>query len=1006
KLRINTERENSTVLLFVRPQNGIYPEPQFIKMKGKSAEVEIKVTLNDQPNFFIEAFTIENAKIHKIVKQVYVPPADKMLNVDIKPDKDDYRPGEKANYKVTLTGPDGKPAKGTFCFSVYDQSLDYIAGNSAQKPIREFYWSWKRTHYPSISHNIRTYFQLIILDYKQRMQQLGIFGNVGEKLAKGKRDSGRNRAELKDSMTLESAAPVGGASRMMKKEATKNSMAFDKDAAGDAETEVKIRKDFADTAFWDAKVKTDSKGQATISFKMPENLTAWKTRCWGVGNGFTVGESSNIVTTSKKIIIRLQAPRFFVETDEVTLSTNVHNYLKTKQTVKVRLQANPLLKALDSLEQEITLQAGGEQRVDFRMKVMGSGEVNIKAFALTKDESDAIEMNFPAKVHGILKTDSFSGFISKNKNNSVIDINIPNKVDPEYTLLEVRYSPSLALSMVSALPYLTNFPYGCTEQTLNRFLPTTITRKVLQDMNLDLDDIRDQLSNLNAHETGHDLKRLKRWDRLKNNMKSKNPVFDINLVKQMEAKGVKDLLEMQLSDGGWGWFSGHGERSSAHTTAYVVNGLLTAKSNGVEIDQNVIQRGLNWLKEYEQEQTFKIRNYKAEKKDVPKKAHPDNMDAFIFMVLVKASMKTNEEMAGYLYTDRNKFSIYGKSLIALAFHQLKDTEKVNMLRRNIEQYLVTDKENQTSYLKMDNGSYWWYWYGSEWETHAYYLKLLTKVEPNSEVASGLVKYLVNNRRNSYYWNSTRDTALCIEAIADYITATKESQPNMTVELILDGEKVGEESINSKNLFTFNNKLIIDQSKMTPGKHKLELRRKGEGAVYFNAYMTYFSKEDYIKKAGLEVKVERQFYKLVRKEDKNLRAGVNGKVVKANQEAYERILIKDQETLKSGDLIEVELEIDSKNDYEYIVFEDLKAAGFEAVDVRSGYTNNGFHAYREMRNDRVTFFVTSLPRGKHNIKYRLRAEIPGKFSALPAKVYANYAPELKGNSSEIKISIID
>ena len=1011
KLKVNTEKENSTVLLFVRPQDGTYPEPQILHLKGKSASVDIKVEVNDQPNFFIEAVTINNGKIHTLLKQIYVPPEDKMLKVDIKPDRNDYRPGQEANYTVTLTGPDGKPKKGTFCFTVYDQSLDYIAGNSAQRPIREFYWSWKRNHYPQTQHNLINYFRLIILDYKNRMQQLGIFGNVGEELAKGMvggRSGSMRKAESKsaDSLVMDANEPAAPAMILSE---TASFAAKDKKQSGadnSSDETVSIRKDFADTAFWNANVETDSKGQAKISFKMPENLTAWKTRCWGIGNGFTVGESENIVTTSKKIIVRLQAPRFFVETDEVTISTNVHNYLDTKQTVKVRLQSNPILKALSGLEQEVTIPAGGEQRVDFRMKVMESGEVVLKAFALTSEESDAVEMKFPAKVHGILKMDSFSGFISKNKNSASIDFNVPDKVDPEYSLLEVRYSPSLALSMVSALPYLTNFPYGCTEQTLNRFLPTTITHKILKDMNLDLDDIQEQLTNLNAQEIGNDLSRLKRWERLKMNQKHKNPVFDINQVKKMELKGVKDLLDMQLTNGGWGWFSGYGERSSAHTTAYVVNGLLTARANGVEIKQNAIDRGVNWLKEYQEEQTIKIRNFKAKKEDVPKKAHPDNMDAFIFMVLANAKQKQYKEMADYLYTDRNKFSLYGKSMIALAFHHYKDVEKVNMLRRNIEQFLVKDKENQTSYLKMDNGNSWWYWYGSEWETHAYYLKLLAKLDPNSETASGLVKYLVNNRRNAYYWNSTRDTALCIEAIADYITASKEDKPDMTVEILVDGKKVGEETINTKNLFTFNNKIILDQSKISSGKHKLEIRRKGKGPVYFNAYVTYFSKEDYIKKAGLEIKVQRKFFKLVRKEDKNIAAGVNGKVVKANQEAYERILIKDLDTVKSGDLIEVELEIDSKNDYEYIVFEDLKAAGFEALDVRSGYTRNGFRAYREMRNDRVSFFVTQLPRGKHNIKYRLRAEIPGKFSALPAKVYANYAPELKANSDEIKISIID
>ena len=143
-------------------------------------------------------------------------------------------------------------------------------------------------------------------------------------------------------------------------------------------------------------------------------------------------------------------------------------------------------------------------------------------------------------------------------------------------------------------------------------------------------------------------------------------------------------------------------------------------------------------------------------------------------------------------------------------------------------------------------------------------------------------------------------------------------------------------------------------------------------------------------------------------DTQTHAGKKGQVIKAQQEAYERIPIKNLETLKSGDLIEVELEIESKNDYEYIVFEDLKAAGFEAVDVRSGYrrSNNGMWSYQEMRNDRVAFFITTLPRGQHNLSYRLRAEIPGKFSALPAKVYANYAPELKGNSDEIKLKIVD
>jgi alpha-2-macroglobulin len=99
-------------------------------------------------------------------------------------------------------------------------------------------------------------------------------------------------------------------------------------------------------------------------------------------------------------------------------------------------------------------------------------------------------------------------------------------------------------------------------------------------------------------------------------------------------------------------------------------------------------------------------------------------------------------------------------------------------------------------------------------------------------------------------------------------------------------------------------------------------------------------------------------------------------------------------------------IDSKNDYEYLLFEDMKAAGFEAVEQRSGYGGKGLQAYIEYRDNRVALFTRVLPRGQHSMSYRMRAEIPGKFSALPTKASAMYAPELRANSDEIKLRIAD
>jgi uncharacterized protein YfaS (alpha-2-macroglobulin family) len=85
---------------------------------------------------------------------------------------------------------------------------------------------------------------------------------------------------------------------------------------------------------------------------------------------------------------------------------------------------------------------------------------------------------------------------------------------------------------------------------------------------------------------------------------------------------------------------------------------------------------------------------------------------------------------------------------------------------------------------------------------------------------------------------------------------------------------------------------------------------------------------------------------------------------------------------------------------------MKAAGLEPLEVRSGYNGNEMRAYVEFRDEKVCFFVQRLARGRHSLSYRLRAEVPGKFSALPTRAYGMYAPELKANSDEIKLIVTD
>lgn len=1016
RLMVNTNQPNSTVLLFVRPTNGIYLPPKLVRLQGKSTVEEIGIVRADMPNFFVEALTVADGKVHDEAREIAVPPESRIVDVQIEPSQTTYRPGQKAKVKVKLKGTDGKPFVGSTVLAVYDKAVEYISGGSNVAEIKEFFWNWKRTHQPVTVSSLATQFANQVRQNAAAMQELGVFGGTvwgtgtvafSRGRGMGDRPEGVAMGGMMQGMGGAPMAPAmaPAAAPRLEEDLAKEKMGrvatLQKAEGGDRQPPIPpaIRTNFADTAFWAPALTTAADGTAEVEFTLPDSLTTWKVKSWSMGQGTQVGQADSEIITSKDLLVRLQAPRFFVEKDEVVLSANVHNKLTTKKAVQVVLEFDgSVLQPLDETARSVEIAAGAEQRIDWRVKVAHEGQAVIRMKALTDEESDAAQMTFPAYVHGMLKTEAVAGSIRPDKDKAQVVVRVPAERKPDQSRLEVRYSPTLAGALVDALPYLADYPYGCTEQTLNRFLPTVITQKVLLNLGLDLKAIRDKHTNLNAQQIGDARDRGKDWKRYEH-----TAVFDQAELAKRSAAGIRSLADMQLSDGGWGWFSGYGEFASAHTTALVVHGLQLARQNDLMLPERMLDRGLAWLTEFQAKQVGLLENGISETR--PYKKTADDLDALVFMVLTDAGVR-NDRMLGFLDRDRTHLSVYAKAMFGLALERLGDKPKLAIVLENIAQYVVQDDENQTAYLKLPNQGYWWWWYGSEVETDAFYLKLLARTDPRGELAPRLVKYLLNNRGHGNYWNSTRDTAFCIEAMAEYLKASGEDRPDMSITIALDGQDRKTVKITPTDLFSFDGGFVVEGNALEAGEHTVSFRKEGKGPLYFNAYMTNFTLEDPITHAGLEIKVDRKVYRLVR-DDKSVDvAGGRGQTVAQRVERYRRELLPDGATLKSGELVEVELEIESKNDYEYLLFEDYKAAGFEPAEVRSGYNGNDLGAYVEFRDERVVFFSRSLARGKHSVSYRLRAEIPGQFHALPARAQAMYAPELRANSDEIQLRVKD
>ena len=701
-----------------------------------------------------------------------------------------------------------------------------------------------------------------------------------------------------------------------------------------------------------------------------------------------VGSATAETVTTKDLLVRLQAPRFFVERDEVVLSANVHNYLATEKTVRVSLEVPPdRMSPPDAATVDVVVPANGEKRVDWKVKVLSEGTATLRVKALTDEESDAMEMTFPVLVHGMEKMIALTGMLRpSDAGPAELRFTVPAERRSDQSRLEVRFSPTLAGAMVDALPYLIDFPYGCTEQTLSRFVPAVQVRSFLRRQGIDLADLAQRARALDPGQLGAPGDReAHRWGH--------GGVFDQATLDAVIQAGLDRIVQFQHGDGGWGWWQA-GE-SSPYMTAHVVDALLDAREADLAVPDGLIERGLQFVqsqvvvdeKEWEKDGWWRMNEY-----------------AFSAYVLARARTP-HQELGLALFTHREHLAPYGKGLLSMALRLSDDSAKADVALQNLNQYLETDPENQTAWYRTPESGWWW-WYNGDIETAAIGLEALVAADPADPRAAGLVKWLLANRRNGTYWRSTRDTARVVSAFDSYLRATKEDRAEYTLEISLDGKLAKTVQIGKQDALALDNALVLEGDAVTAGDHVLTFVRKGQGAVYFNAYVSFFTLEEDIPPAGLEVKVERTYSKLRRVEHVETVQGARGQDVQEKRVRFEKVPLATGDKVDSGDIILVELLIESKNDYDYLVFEDFKPAGCEPVALRSGASYGELVANMELRDEKVAFFIGWLAQGKHLVEYRLRAEVPGIFHALPTRAWAMYAPEIKANSQEVRLEIAD
>ncbi len=1065
KALLVADRPDTTVL-FTQEANGEILRRDVFRIEGRSREVTIPVRHEHVPNFALAAALVKDYEVYQAQAEVFVPPTKQLINVSVQGDKAQYKPGERGVFTLKATDADGNPARAEVSVALADASLFYIQKDYAPD-IRTFYYGKRRAISVNLDSHRSGQPQGRVEDdakeqeYEQHEWELpddlgqlnllpGGHWTYAYSYTKedGKRMFGFRRARSAQE-AREAAAPTAPrAAGAMRMAAGMRGGVSSEDENKLAEA--RVRSNFAETAFWSPAVVTQN-GQAQVEVTFPDSLTQWHATARGLTTTAQVGAGESDVETKKNLLVRLQAPRFFVERDQVILTANVHNYLTTDKRVKVALQMGDGLTIADGDDNGgvgarralplqmngtnmtapsgfINVKAGEEARVNWVVDVAKDGKTNVQMTAQSDEESDAVTMSFPVLVHGVQRFASQSGVLrGAAQNRQVVTVNIPKERRKGASTLNVQLNPSLAATMLDALPYLADYPYGCVEQTMSRFLPSVIVAKTLTDSGVNLQTLR---ARAKAYEAEAKAKPM--GERIKNTgytyptgmpnarnlqeMASRlwhtrgradNPIYDAAELQKMINDGLQRLYAMQRADGGWGWWPGSPD-SDEYMSAYVVYGLATARAAEVKVREDVLNRGFAYLqKEMKDEDNLHLLTAIAHSLSL-KGAMPDDIKQIV---------------AGRLFNQRERLTAYSKSLLAMALHNIGEKQKAGVLIRNLENTAKVDAANGTARWKL--GNEWWRWWNNDVETNTVALRAFLQVEPTNKLVPMMMKWLTTQARGNH-WRSTKETAEAVYALADYVRRNRELDVDYTLTVKLGDRVARTYRVNAQNALYFDNRFIVGDLLLADGNNTLTIEKKGRGNLYWSAASEYFSLEEPIKASGNEIAVKRRYFKLTRNPDVKAEQA-DGKQETGNGQAaasrgivpprprddeppkpeYVRAEIKDNATLQSGDLVEVELILDAQNDYEYLVFEDMKAAGLEPVELRSGSSyGDGLSSNVELRDEKVAFFVDHLPQGKRVLRYRMRAEIPGRFHALPTNGYAMYAPEVRAISAEGRIGVRD
>ncbi len=545
---------------------------------------------------------------------------------------------------------------------------------------------------------------------------------------------------------------------------------------------VPIRTHFEDTASWSPDVETDSQGNGKVTLQLPDNLTTWRATAVGVTDTSQGGMATADIRSSKPLMVRVQSPPFMVKTDKQSVSVAITNDTGKDENVHFRFDTVGV-KVDGDPPAEVKLSAGETQAVPVSVLAQVSGPAVLTARVWTDDGAkDGVESRFAVEPHGRLMVDSQSGQIDGG---AKFVVTRDDKADPAAGRLAITITPSVVAGMYQTLDGLVEFPYGCVEQTMSRFLPAVIVTHLMREQGISRPELEKRIPAITTD-------------------------------------GFARLASMQHEDGGWGWWTY--DESDAFMTAWVLEGLDRLKTLGVETPPTInVAKALNWAKDHldhaaKEPIDEKLYLLDALARHGKFKEHADD-GSVLKMCLGPYRTET------YPYEDPLRRWALG----ALAAHDSGESHSIPTILDHL-QHEVDHMSKEDDYIYFKD------------ERLSLALLALVTLNPEDPRIPGLASQLTQ-RKGTDGWTSTRATTFAIEGLTAYIHASKDSTAPCDVTVKLNGEALKTVHYDPLAGNPLDLKIEVPIRDLRTGSNEVTIHREGPGKSFYASECRQYRDEE-------------------------------------------------------------------------------------------------------------------------------------------------------------------